>query len=117
MTYGVEAVTPVEIGLQSFRVEEYNEVTNHLGLCMEIDITEDRRDIARARMAEHKRASKRYYNTKVRARKFMEGDLVLRKVTPNTRDHDAGVLGPNWEGPYRVIKQIQSATYELEKLD
>ncbi|XP_019236313.1 PREDICTED: uncharacterized protein LOC109216599 [Nicotiana attenuata] len=30
------------------------------------------------------------------------GDLVLRKVTQNTRKIHTGKLGPTWKGPYRV---------------
>ena len=47
----------------------------------------------------------------------MQGDLVLQKVVQNTQDRSAGVLGPNWEGPYVIAAQIHDATYKLEELD
>ena len=53
----------------------------------------------------------------MKIRKFLEGDLVLRKVVQNTKEQGAGVLGPNWEGPYKIAKQVQAATYCLEELD
>ncbi|MCI88585.1 hypothetical protein A2U01_0109872, partial [Trifolium medium] len=37
------------------------------------------------------------YNTRVIAREFREGDLVLKR--PMGRDK-GGKLAPNWEGPY-----------------
>jgi hypothetical protein len=40
-----------------------------------------------------------------RPRTFRFGDLVLRKVMANTRRPNEGKLGPNWEGPYKVLSQ------------
>ena len=46
----------------------------------------------------------------------MVGDLVLRRVFAATRDHNAGVLGPNWEGPYEVETVIRPGVYKLARL-
>ena len=35
----------------------------------------------------------------------------------NTQVQGAGVLGPNWEGPYRVRKVIHDGTYYIEHTD
>ncbi len=56
-------------------------------------------------------------NTKVKARQFEVGDLVLRKVTIATKNHTQGKLGPNWEGPYKVIEIHRRGTYHLEAMD
>ena len=56
---------------------------------------------------------KRYYDKKVIPRTFKRGDLVLRKVTP--ADHT--VLGPNWEGPYRIDEVLGKGTYRIMRLD
>lgn len=45
------------------------------------------------------------------------GDLVLRKVTQNTRELNRGKLGLTWEGPYRVSAVIGKGSYELENQD
>ena len=50
-------------------------------------------------MAKHKEAMARYYNRKVKVRRFNAGDLVLRKVLQATKDPSQGKLGPTWEGP------------------
>ncbi len=50
-------------------------------------------------------------------REFKVEDLVLRKVTLETKDPAQGKLGPTWEGPYRVVKFHRRDTYHLEKLD
>lgn len=57
------------------------------------------------------------YNKKVKAREFVSGDLVLRKVKGNTRDPSWGKLGSTWEGPYRVTSIIGKGAYKLEDLD
>jgi hypothetical protein len=35
------------------------------------------------------------------------------KVNPITRDPNEGKLGPQWEGPYRVIKCHNKGAYHL----
>ena len=49
--------------------------------------------------------------------RFKQGDLVLRKVLPNTKEVNAGVFGPNWEGPYIIAKVLRPMTYRLKWLD
>ena len=44
-----------------------------------------------------------YYNKRLKLKRLDIGDLVLRKVTPTTKDLAQGKLGPTWEGPYRVV--------------
>ena len=44
-------------------------------------------------MAKHKEAMARYYNRKVKVRRFNTRDLVLRKVSQATKDPSQGELG------------------------
>ena len=69
------------------------------------------------RMAKHKEAMARYYNRKVKVRKFNIGDLILRKVSQVTKDPSQGKLGPAWEGPYEVICHSRKGSYYLKSLD
>ena len=55
----------------------------------------------------------RYYNARVKNRCFRVGDLVLKKVLPNTQDPGVGNLGPNWEGPYIMKDVVGPGTYSL----
>ena len=48
------------------------------------------------RMAKHKEAMTRYYNKKIKVRRFNTGDLVLRKISQATKDPPHGKLGPAW---------------------
>ena len=42
---------------------------------------------------------------------------VLRKVVGNTKDPTDGKLGPNWEGPYKIIKLADRSSYHLEDVE
>ena len=53
----------------------------------------------------------------VKLRLLALGDLVLRKVLGNTKNHAWGKLGPNWEGPYRITSVAEIGAYYLENLD
>uniref|UniRef100_A0A2N9GPK1 Uncharacterized protein n=1 Tax=Fagus sylvatica TaxID=28930 RepID=A0A2N9GPK1_FAGSY len=59
----------------------------------------------------------RHYNSRVKPRQLSVGDLVLRKVTLATKNPSEGKLGPNWEGPYRVIEIRRLGTYHLEDIN
>ena len=61
------------------------------------------------RLARYQDLMAKHYNSRVRHRDFHVGDLILRKVTGATRDPSQGKLGPNWEGPYRVIGREEVA--------
>ena len=86
---------PIEVSIPSLRHETYNAEENHTLMCYELDLLEEKCDLATLRTASYKRRSERYFNSKVKERRFKEGDLVLRKVLPNTKEVNAGVLAPN----------------------
>ena len=54
-------------------------------------------------MSKHQTKMSEYYNRRVKLRRLNIGDLVLRKVTPATKNPTQEKLGPTWEGPYKVI--------------
>jgi hypothetical protein len=113
MTYGTEAVVLVEIGLTTFRTSTYDDQQNEGHICLNLDLIDEVREKAETRMKRYQKNMARYYNTKVKPRQFSIGDLVLRKITLATKDPTQGKLGPNWEGPYRVIEIYRQGTYHL----
>ena len=82
-----------------------------------LDVLDEKRDRALIRMANYQQSVAKYYNSRVRPRTFNEGDLVLRKVFQNIAEPNAGKLGANWEGPYRILKIIRPGVYRLETMD
>ena len=53
----------------------------------------------------------------VKLRPLAPRDLVLRKVLGNTKNPAWRKLGPNWEGPYRIMTVAGIGAYYLEDLD
>ena len=103
LTYGTEAVIPVEVGVASTRRTAFNEEGNDEKLRLSLDCLDEVTDKASSRMAEYQRKMTEYYNKRVKLRQLDIGDLVLHKVTTATKDSTQGKLRPTWEGPYRVV--------------
>ena len=70
LAYRVEAMIPVEVGIPSFRHQTYNTEENHALMCYKLDLLEEKRDLAVLRTASYKRRSERYFNSKVKDRRF-----------------------------------------------
>ena len=117
LAYGVEAMIPVEVGIPLLWCETYYQEENHAVQCYKLDLLKEKRDLTALKIASYKRQSERYFNSKVKKRRFKEGDLVLQKVFPNTKEVTARVFGPNWEGPYVITEVIPPGTYRLKRLD
>ena len=68
-------------------------------------------------MAKYKGAMARYYNKKVKVRRFDIGNLIFKKVSQATKDPSQRKLGPAWQGPYKVICHFRERSYYLKILD
>ena len=117
LTFGTETVLTVKIGLTSFRVKAYKGQKNQQELNNNLNLIDEVRKETMKRMAKHKEVMARYYNRKVKVRKFSAGDLVLKKISKATKDLSQGKLGPAWEGPYEVIFHSKEGFYYLKSLD
>ncbi|XP_074377404.1 uncharacterized protein LOC141718934 [Apium graveolens] len=85
LVYGCEAMVPVEVGEGSFRRDNYDSQENEVNHRLYLDMIEETREDAQIRVAAYQQWIARHYNSKVRARTFKVGDLVLRRVMPNTK--------------------------------
>ena len=81
-----------------------------------LDFHEEKHNQAAICLATQKNLVIKYYNSRVRPRSFLPGDLVLRKVFQNTQEPGVGVFGQNWEGPYKVTRIVRPGVHELEDL-
>ena len=86
LTYGVEAVIPLEVGLPTVRSEEYDQDNNELMLAKDLDLAQERRDLAMIRLASYQSDLKKRYGKSVSERILAPGDLVLRKLLGSRRD-------------------------------
>ena len=107
----------MEVGLISYRVENYSEDKKEEALHLQLDLVVEVRAIAEQRLVRYQNLMAKLYNSNVRYRDFQVGDLVLRKVMGTAKDPSQGKLGPNWEGPYRITTWQRKGTYHLEMLD
>ncbi len=117
MTYGSKAVVPVKIGLATFWTSTYDDQQNEGQIRLNLDLIDEVREKIEIRMDRYQENMARYYNTKVKPRQFSIDDLVLRKITLATKDPTQGKLGPNWEGPYKVVEIRRQGTYHLENVN
>lgn len=117
LTYGAEAVIPLEINFPSQRTATFDPIANNGLLEKSLDLLEERRDCAMVHLAQYQQKLKQGYDAKVKSRPLTPGDLVLRKVLGNARNPAWGKLGPNWEGPYRITSVAGIGAYYLEDLD
>ncbi|GKE84617.1 reverse transcriptase domain-containing protein [Tanacetum coccineum] len=101
LVYGSEAVLSPEIVLPTYWVSNFDPTTNDANLRLNLDLLEERRELASLRNARYKTQTKRYYNNKVKHNQFKIGDFVLRK-NKASRQEGKRKLDPNWEGPYQV---------------
>ncbi|XP_050877934.1 uncharacterized protein LOC127081757 [Lathyrus oleraceus] len=114
LTYGTEAVIPVEIRAPTRRTEEpLDEEMNDETLRAELDLVEEIRSEAALRETTLKQKIALRHDAKVIKREFQVGTLVLRRNQKNPRE---GKLAANWEGPYRVRDKTSNGAYYLENL-
>ncbi|XP_070006943.1 uncharacterized protein [Nicotiana sylvestris] len=117
IVYEAEALIPMEVGEPTLRYFQTNEEINNKAILVNLELFDERSDLAHIRMAAQKQRIERYYNRRANLRYFKVGDLILRKVTQNTQELNAGKLGPTWEGPYRVSAITGKGSYELKNQD
>ena len=80
MTYGAEAMIPLEIGFPMLKTSFFTPSNNDGLLEKSLDLIEERREKAMVQLAYYQHKFKQGYNSNVRSRSLAPGDLVLRKV-------------------------------------
>nr|XP_025685453.1 uncharacterized protein LOC112786272 [Arachis hypogaea] len=112
LTYGVDAVIPVETGEPSPQL-----LLAGVDEVVEKDPVDETREMAHLSETAMKQRIALRYNTKVLRRKFEERDLVLRRNDVGLPTPGEGKLAANWEGPYRIKEVLGKGAYKLERLD
>ncbi|XP_065631119.1 uncharacterized protein LOC136068206 [Quercus suber] len=117
LAYGTEAVIPAEVHMTNHRVAAYQDKDNEEQLRLNLDLIDEVRMDVEQRMVRYKNLMARQYDAMVKPRRFSVGDLVLKRVSLATKNPAHRKLGPNWEGPYRVVNCKRQGSYYLEALD
>ena len=81
LTYEIEAVILVEVGVTSTRRAAFSEEGNEDELQINLDCLDEVREKASNRMEKYRQKMAEYYNRRVKLKRLEIGDLVLRKVS------------------------------------
>ncbi|XP_074299806.1 uncharacterized protein LOC141630974 [Silene latifolia] len=117
LVYGAEAVILSEVQIPTHRYANATKERNQVEMASSLDPIDELRTGAQIRMAAYKQTAARSYNKNVRLRILQVGDLVLRKVFPNTKNQSAGKFAYNWEGPYHIEGIVGNGAYKLKTMD
>ena len=86
MTYGVEAVIPLETGFPTLMTSSFNLSDNNGYLENSLDFIEERRENAMVQLTYYQHKLKQGYDVNVKLRLLGPRDLVLRKVLDTTKN-------------------------------
>ena len=117
MTYGIEAVIPLENGFPTLRISTFTSDGNDELLKKSLDLVEEQRENTIVQLAYYQHKLKQGYDMNVKLNTLALGDFVLRKVLGNTKNPAWGKLGPNWERLYRITSVAGIGAYYLEDLN
>ena len=97
--------------MANHRVTMHQDKDNEEQLCLNLDLIDEVRMNAKQRTAMYKNLMAQQYDAMVKPKRFNIGDLILKRVSLMIRNPAHGKLGPNWEGPYRVINCKRQGSY------
>ena len=86
MTYGAEAMIPLETGFPMLRTSLFTPNNNDSLLERSLDLIEEQRENVTVQLAYYQQKLKQGYNSSVRLRPLAPGDLVLRKVVDTAKN-------------------------------
>nr|XP_043614026.1 uncharacterized protein LOC122585974 [Erigeron canadensis] len=114
LVYGSEAMIPAEACIPTLR--RFNdEDENEDQLRQNLNLLEERREVAFIKEAAYKAQVKKYYDQRVNKETFLPGSYVFRN-NDASKAEKVGKLGPQWEGPYQIIEACGNGSYKLATL-
>src|ERR1051325_4780368 len=105
LAYGHNVVLPVEIHVQSVRIQQQHEIPSQDYWNMMTDALDEERMLALDALRRQKDRVAKAYNKKVKDKVFHVDDLVWKVIFPMDRNNRVlGKWSPNWEGPFKIIQ-------------
>jgi len=121
LVYGHDAVLPWEIKTGSRRIFSHDQLNADDYATLMKDELDDLAGHwlgALICIEENKKRVAKWYDKKVKAKEFADGDLVWKLILPiGTKSSMFGKWSPNWEGPYRINRSAPGNAYILETLE
>ncbi|XP_050908908.1 uncharacterized protein LOC127122650 [Lathyrus oleraceus] len=120
LTFGHEALLPVETCLQSVRVQRQNDLQSEQYWDMMFDklVDLDEERLAKVEMLiRQKERIAKVYNRNVKERTFTDNDYVWEVILPmDLRERTLGKWFPKWQGPFQVTRTFANNAYEIKEL-
>ncbi|XP_050918574.1 uncharacterized protein LOC127136006 [Lathyrus oleraceus] len=118
LTFDHDVVLPLEVYLQSTRIQRQHEIPSELYWNMMldelVDLDEERLN-ALELLKWYKKKVENSYNEKVKIKTFSPEDLVWKVVLPMDRkDMTLGKWSPNWEDPFQILQVFSNGAYEID---
>ena len=95
MTYGAEAILPLETSFPTLKTDNFTPSSNDELLGRSLDLIEEKREKAMIQLAYYHQKLKQGYDANVKLRPPVPGDLVLRNILGNAKNLSLGKLRPN----------------------
>ena len=92
MTYGSEAVIPLETGFLTLKTGQFNIEENNCLLSIHLELVDERREAATVKMTHYQQKLRHGYDKGVKIMPLAFGDLVLRKVVGMEKNPSWGKL-------------------------
>ncbi|GJV49524.1 reverse transcriptase domain-containing protein [Tanacetum coccineum] len=112
LTYDTKAVIPVEIGMPSLRYAEVDQVQNDEALILNLDMLEEKHEIAAIREAKSK--ARMENTTTPRSEYNLQARNFVYKRNEAIHAKEGGKLGSKWEGSYEVVEALGKGAYRIK---
>ena len=87
-------------------------------MLMELEDVDEERLRAFTSMVIQKKKVSRFYNKRIKKKKFEESDLVWKVILPpGTKDRELKKWSPNWERLFKIYQVLDGNIYWLASLD
>ncbi|CAL9012725.1 unnamed protein product [Prunus brigantina] len=118
LTYGHDAILPMEIAVQSLRIAHQNDMVGEdysQAMLLELEGLDASRIDTLNKLLAGKQAVSRAYNKRVKNKSFEEGEIVWKAVLPlGTHIAGYGKWSPTWEGPFIINQILGMGAYRLQ---
>ncbi|XP_070057193.1 uncharacterized protein [Nicotiana tomentosiformis] len=119
LVYDTKVVIPAEVGIPSLRIIQEAELSDAEWIRSryeQLALIDGKRMNAVCHGQLYQNWMARAFNKKVRSRKFMPGQLVLKWIFPY-QDEAKGKFSPNWQGPFMVHRVLTGGALILAEMD
>jgi hypothetical protein len=114
LVYGVDAVLPPEIYLESARVAHFDSECPTEARELDSNPLEERLNMEFINVRKYQESLKKYYNKSVVQQELNIGDLVLKKDIRTSVKHK---FSSPWEGPFIIVEVAAPGAYVLAEVD